>query len=144
MIKKACEVRVIRDYLLLITFDGDEERIFDCEPLLTDKLYSALANQDFFKTVYVDECGIVSWSDAINLDSFDAFEKSVSAIQFSIIWFFEHYDELTEKHGHKFLVIYAGMVEGAYDDWQIALEQGGKKHRLGTYTVQETGVEHNA
>lgn len=62
-------------------------------------------------------------------------------IEKSISYFHAHYDELTEQYGHKYLLIYDGNVICAFDDELTALKEGSKRYLLGTFAVQETGVE---
>lgn len=65
-------------------------------------------------------------------------EKKDLMVMESAAWFHEHYDELTKKHGHKYLVIYDCEVQGAYDSHEEALIEGSKRYILGTFAVQET------
>ena len=57
-------------------------------------------------------------------------------------YFFDHYDELTEKYGHKFLVIYNCEIMGVYDTEDEALRKASEQYILGTFAIQETGMTH--
>ena len=52
-------------------------------------------------------------------------------------FFVEHYDELFEKYGHKFIVIRYHEILGAYDTLESAINVTSQSHPLGTFIVQE-------
>ena len=52
-------------------------------------------------------------------------------------FFVEHYDELFEKYGHKFIVIRYHEILGAYDTLESAINETSQSHQLGTYIVKE-------
>ncbi len=52
-------------------------------------------------------------------------------------YFIEHYDELYEKYGHKFIAIKNHEILGTYDDLESAINVTSIDHPLGTYIVQE-------
>ncbi len=43
------------DYMLELTFDGNEERLFDLKPYLRGSLFRPLTNEQLFKKVEVSE-----------------------------------------------------------------------------------------
>lgn len=57
-------------------------------------------------------------------------------------FFIDHYQELYEKYGHKFLAIKNKSVLGYYDAVQEAISDLSSTHELGSYIIQEcTGDE---
>lgn len=52
-------------------------------------------------------------------------------------YFIEHYNELYEKYGHKFIVIKNHEILGVHDDLESAINITSEKYPLGTYIVQE-------
>ena len=62
-------------------------------------------------------------------------------VQKSIRYFHAHYEELTKEYGHAFLLIYNAQIIGSFNSRREALIAGSKKYSLGTFAVQETGVE---
>lgn len=79
---RAAEVKAMDNYLLLIKFDNGELRVFNCFPLLENKLFSELKNIDFFKTVHIDEMGLVCWNNATDINPYDLYDNSESLADF--------------------------------------------------------------
>lgn len=52
-------------------------------------------------------------------------------------YFIEHYNELYEKYGHKFIVIKEHEILGTYDDAVSAINATSQKYPIGTFIVQE-------
>lgn len=52
-------------------------------------------------------------------------------------YFLDHQDELVEKYKGKFVVIKDNEIIGVYDSEIEAVDQTRKKHKLGTFLVQE-------
>lgn len=75
--RRAINVKPMKNYLLLVKFDNGEERVFNCLPLLKDSLYSDISDVDFFNTVYVDNMGLVCWNEKTDINPYDLYEKSV-------------------------------------------------------------------
>ena len=57
-------------------------------------------------------------------------------------WFLNHYDELYETYGHKFLVIKNKTILGAYDSVREAVDNTDEE--LGTFIVQECNGDPSA
>ena len=76
--KRAVAVKAMSNYLLLVKFDNGEQRIYNCYPLLENKLYSELKDIEFFKTVHIDEMGVVCWNDATDINPYELYENSES------------------------------------------------------------------
>ena len=54
-------VKVLQDYMMLITFSNGEERLFDAS-ILKGEFFEALQDEDNFKSAYVDH-GVITWMD---------------------------------------------------------------------------------
>ena len=52
-------------------------------------------------------------------------------------FFIEHYNELYEKYGHKFIVIKEHKILGAYDDAVSAINSTSAEYPIGSFIVQE-------
>lgn len=53
---------------LLVRFLGNDEKIYDCGPLLDQEPFSCLENESLFRQVKVDSGGYgISWTDSIDL-----------------------------------------------------------------------------
>ena len=68
-------VKPLNDYKLLITFDNDEQRIFDTVPLLNLPMYQKLKNKGFFSLAQADGM-CVFWNDEIDICPDFVYEKS--------------------------------------------------------------------
>ena len=80
--RRATAVKAMDNYLLLVKFDNGEQKIYNCFPLLENKLFAELKNIDFFKSVHVDEMGVVCWNDATDINPYDLYEDSESLSDF--------------------------------------------------------------
>ncbi len=83
-IKRAVKVKPMKHYLLLIKFDNDEVKVFNCFPLLQDKLFSKIADISYFKTVHIDEMGLVCWDNSTDIDPYRLYENSESIEDFNL------------------------------------------------------------
>ena len=54
------------NYILHLIFENQEEKEFDCKPLLDWKVYEPLKDIEFFKKAHV-EYGTVVWNDNIDI-----------------------------------------------------------------------------
>ena len=63
---RVVKVLPLRDYLLKIAFDNDEERVFDMAPLLALPAFQPLADDALFRAVRVEH-GSVAWPNDIDL-----------------------------------------------------------------------------
>lgn len=52
-------------------------------------------------------------------------------------YFLQHYQELYEKYGHKFIAIRNKQILGTYDKELDAIQDISKTYPLGTFIVQE-------
>ena len=81
--RRAIDVKAMDNYLLLVKNDNGEQRIYNCFPLLENNLFSELRNIDFFKTVHIDEMGLVCWNDSTDINPYDLYEDSESLSDFA-------------------------------------------------------------
>ena len=63
-------------FLLKITFNNSEVRIFDVKPYINGTWYGKLANVDFFRTVHIAN-GTVEWADGQDIAPHELYELSV-------------------------------------------------------------------
>ena len=76
---RVCSVRPLENHKLWLRFNTDEEKIFDCKPLLTHGVFAQLRDDAFFRTVYLDY-GTVVWNDGnIDIAPEHLYEYGVSA-----------------------------------------------------------------
>lgn len=52
-------------------------------------------------------------------------------------WFLDNYNNFYKEYGRKIIVIKNQSVLGVFDDKNSAIDETIKKHRLGTFIVQE-------
>jgi hypothetical protein len=74
-------VRPQDDYLLLLTFENGEKRIFDLKPYLDKGVFTRLKNASLFKTARVVS-GSVEWQGEIDL-SYDTLYLSSTPVKTS-------------------------------------------------------------
>lgn len=75
--RRAINVKTLSNYLIVVSFDNGENRVYNCYPLLEKELYSELKNEAFFKTIHVDEMGLVCWDDSIDIEPHELYENSI-------------------------------------------------------------------
>ena len=68
----------LRSYMIALEFINGEKRVYNCYPLLKFPMFSKLKEESFFKTVHVDEMGIVCWDDATDIEPNELYENSES------------------------------------------------------------------
>lgn len=81
--RRAINVKPMRNLLLLIQFDNGEKRIFNCFPLLEDRLFSGITDTVFFNTVHVDEMGVVCWDNSTDINPFYLYDNSEPIANFA-------------------------------------------------------------
>ncbi len=57
---KPIEVKPLENYLLHLTFDNGENKIFDVKPLISGSWFGELKNENIFNTVRISE-NTVEW-----------------------------------------------------------------------------------
>ena len=60
------DVKVLEAYKLIITFDNNEQRIFDVAPYLNDTFFASLRNQTVFNSVKINPISI-EWVGGIDI-----------------------------------------------------------------------------
>ena len=83
MITRAIKVKPMSNYLLLIQFDTGEIKIFNCLLLMTNKIYSNIEDINYFKTVHIDDMGLVCWDEATDINPFFLYEHSDNVQNFT-------------------------------------------------------------
>lgn len=60
------------DCQLKVEFVNEQQKIYDCKPLLTNKIFSKLQNPLLFQTVKVDNGGYgVVWDDDCDISEYE-------------------------------------------------------------------------
>ena len=75
---RAEKVKTMKNYLLYVTFSDGDRRIYNCYPLLQYPIFSRLKEESFFRTVHVDDMGVVCWDDATDLPPDELYNNSES------------------------------------------------------------------
>ncbi len=71
-IPKIKQVEAKDEYLLIVKFDNDLEKEYDCQQIMHRSGFKPLKNKAFFRTVKVDTGGYgVSWNDDIDLSEYE-------------------------------------------------------------------------
>jgi hypothetical protein len=81
---RALRVKALDNYLIVVHFASGEDKVYNCYPLLSDKLFAELADEQFFKTVHIDEMGLVCWNDATDIEPNELYNNSVSVANLAI------------------------------------------------------------
>jgi hypothetical protein len=69
------KVKAIEDYKLLVTFENNENRIFDMSPYLTIGKFAELKDKSLFKSVKISFDSI-EWANHMDLDPEFLYQKS--------------------------------------------------------------------
>ncbi len=65
-------VEALDEKKLLVHFDNDVNKVYDCRPILSRPEFHLLANPAFFRAVHVDPGGYgVSWNDDLDLSEYE-------------------------------------------------------------------------
>ena len=73
---KAVKVVPLENYKLLITFDNEETRIYNVEPLISGEWFGQLRDPAFFKSVHIAGLS-VEWADGQDICPDDLYYSSV-------------------------------------------------------------------
>jgi Protein of unknown function (DUF2442) len=71
------DVKPLEDYKLLLTFENDEQKVFDVTPYLEVGKFSELKDDDLFKSVHISFDSI-AWKNQLDLDPELLYSKSIS------------------------------------------------------------------
>lgn len=69
------DVRPLPDYKLLLTFENNEERIFDMKPYLNESVFKQLRDVNLFNTVRIS-FDTIEWDNEADLCPELLYEKS--------------------------------------------------------------------
>jgi hypothetical protein len=72
------DVKPLEPYRLLITFDNNEQRIFDVAPYLNDSFFAPLRNRAIFNSVKTNPLTI-EWAGGIDMCPDELYYNSVPA-----------------------------------------------------------------
>ncbi len=65
---KIKDVKALKNRQLEVVFQNGKTKIYDCNPLLVEDIFSQLKDDYFFKNIKVDQGGYgISWNDYIDL-----------------------------------------------------------------------------
>jgi len=65
---KIKNVKPLKEKKLLVTFENNDKKIYDCSSLLEDDAFNPLLNNTIFNSVKVDKHGYgIIWNDDIDL-----------------------------------------------------------------------------
>ncbi len=79
---KVIAVKPIQDKKLLITFQNNIKKIYDCTTLLNEKYFTPLVDDALFKAVKADIGGYgISWNDEIDLSESELWMHGISPEQ---------------------------------------------------------------
>jgi hypothetical protein len=70
------EVKALNDYMLELTFENSEIKIFDVKPYLDTGVFKTLQDKIFFNLVKV-AFNSIEWPNGIDLDPEVLYEKSI-------------------------------------------------------------------
>jgi len=70
------DVKPLEQYRLLITFDNNEQRVFDVTPYLSDSFFAPLQNTAIFKSVKINPL-TVEWPGGIDMCPDELYYNSV-------------------------------------------------------------------
>lgn len=77
MCPKAIDVKPLENYLLLITFNNGEQKIFDVKPYLSYKAFEQLKNITMFNTVKIAGLSI-EWTNGADICPDELYNNSKS------------------------------------------------------------------
>jgi len=83
---KIRNVEALANKRLLVTFNNDIRKIYDCSPLLKDDIFKPLLNDSLFKSVKADKHGYgISWTDELDLSESELWLNGITAEQGSSV-----------------------------------------------------------
>ena len=75
---RAEKVKPMKNYRLCVDFSNGDKRIYNCYPLLQYPIFIRLKEEAFFRTVHVDDMGVVCWDDSTDLPPDELYNNSES------------------------------------------------------------------
>jgi hypothetical protein len=77
---KVKDVQALAGKRLIVTFNNDIKKIYDCSPLLEDNTFKPLLNDGFFKSVKADKHGYgISWTEELDISESELWLNGVMA-----------------------------------------------------------------
>ena len=73
---RAVSVKPMRNFLIIITFENGDKRLFNCSILSQFKLYDGIFDEEMFKRVHVDDMGLVCWDESTDIEPIFLWENS--------------------------------------------------------------------
>ncbi len=65
------------DFILLLTFENGEQKLYDCKPILLEyPAFACLKNPTLFNKVYVEHHS-VAWNDELDIAPEDLYERGI-------------------------------------------------------------------
>ena len=75
-------VKPITDKRIIVTFENDIKKIYDCSPLLKQESFRPLTNDMLFNCIKVDLGGYgISWNEEIDLSESELWVNGISTEQ---------------------------------------------------------------
>jgi hypothetical protein len=79
---KVKNVQALKDKRLIVTFNNNIKKIYDCSPLLEEDTFKPLINDGFFKSVKADKHGYeISWTDELDISESEFWLNGIMAEQ---------------------------------------------------------------
>jgi hypothetical protein len=79
---KIKHVRAVSGKKLLVTFNNNIKKVYDCTKLLDEETFKPLANDALFRSVKADKHGYgISWSDELDLSESELWINGLTAEQ---------------------------------------------------------------
>jgi hypothetical protein len=69
------DVKPLQDYLLEITFENSEQKVFDVKPYLSTGIFSELKDKTLFQSVHVS-FDTIEWNNGADLDPEVIYEEA--------------------------------------------------------------------
>lgn len=82
MTPKPIEVRALKDYLIYIKFDTNEEKIYDMKGDLNHKFYERLKDINYFKDINISGINI-EWKNGEDIAPENLYDNSILLDEFS-------------------------------------------------------------
>lgn len=75
----AKKVEYIGDWNLLVTFQDGEKKVYICDDIPTSQkpIEKPLKDIEYFKTAYIDEYGILTWSNGVDVCPDGLYNESI-------------------------------------------------------------------
>ena len=80
MLIDVVKVKALDNYMILLTFENGETRIFDVKSYLELGNFKKIRNKEMFDTVRV-VLGTVEWSNGVDIDPEVLYEDSIAIVE---------------------------------------------------------------